>query len=138
MLRSTGEHSAAGLRRLLGSLADILRTDRIGLRPLVPEPPPTIALRGYLNRVFPRTAGLFADLGSSISPACLDGAADSRRADPWAEDLDPRTRGHDHPHAVHILAYTRTHVIRHCWQKATHRSCLLFTQALIGVDLLFA
>ena len=44
--------------------------------------------------------------------------ADSRRANPWAEDLyrRARERGKSHPHAVRILARAWTHVIWHCWQ----------------------
>ncbi|WP_434084837.1 IS110 family transposase [Mycobacterium malmoense] len=37
---------------------------------------------------------------------------------PWAADLydRARTRGHDHPHAVRILARAWLHIIWHCWQ----------------------
>ena len=40
------------------------------------------------------------------SDAICDFAGDSRRANPWAADLyaKARARGHDHPHAVRILA----------------------------------
>jgi transposase len=43
---------------------------------------------------------------------------DSRRASPWAAQLydDAIARGHDHPHAVRILARAWLYVIWHCWQ----------------------
>ena len=52
-----------------------------------------------------------------LRDAVTDFAADSRRANPWAADLydNARTRGHDHPHAVRILARAWLHVIWHCW-----------------------
>ena len=42
----------------------------------------------------------------------------ARRASPWADDLHQRARGrgHDHPHAVRILARAWLFVIWHCWQ----------------------
>lgn len=45
-------------------------------------------------------------------------AADTRHANPWAADLynRARARGHDHPHAVRILARAWLHIIWHCWQ----------------------
>jgi transposase len=48
-------------------------------------------------------------------------AGDSRRASPWAGDLyqRARARGHDHPHAVRILARAWLFVIWHCWQDET-------------------
>src|SRR5215207_7685384 len=53
--------------------------------------------------------------------AVTDFAADSRHANPWATDLyhRARTRGHDHPHAVRILARAWLFVIWHCWQNHT-------------------
>lgn len=50
--------------------------------------------------------------------AACDFAGDSRRANPWAADLYQRAlaRGHDHPHAVRILARAWLYVIWHCWQ----------------------
>jgi len=53
-----------------------------------------------------------------LRDAVTDFAADSRHANPWAADLyhRARTRGHDHPHAVRILARAWLFVIRHCWQ----------------------
>lgn len=47
-----------------------------------------------------------------------DFAGDSRHANPWAADLynRARARGHDHPHAVRILARAWIDVIWRCWQ----------------------
>ncbi len=52
-----------------------------------------------------------------LRDAVTDFAADSRRANPWAADLYNKAtaRGHDHPHAVRILARAWLHVIWHCW-----------------------
>jgi transposase len=56
-----------------------------------------------------------------LRDAVTDFAADSRRASPWADDLyqRARARGHDHPHAVRILARAWLFVIWHCWQDET-------------------
>ena len=53
-----------------------------------------------------------------LRDALCDFAGDSRRASPWAADLyqRARARGHDHPHAVRILARAWAHVIWRCWQ----------------------
>jgi transposase len=53
-----------------------------------------------------------------LRDAVTDFAGDSRRANPWAADLYNRaiTRGHDHPHAVRILARAWLYIIWHCWQ----------------------
>ncbi|WP_230872236.1 IS110 family transposase, partial [Mycobacterium canetti] len=53
-----------------------------------------------------------------LRDAVCDFAGDSRRANPWAADLynRARARGHDHPHAVRILARAWLYVIWHCWQ----------------------
>jgi len=50
--------------------------------------------------------------------AVTDFAGDSHHANPWAADLyqRARARGHDHPHAVRILARAWLHVIWRCWQ----------------------
>jgi len=57
-----------------------------------------------------------------LRDAVTDFAGDTRRANPWAADLynRARTRGHDHPHAVRILARARLNIIWHCWQ--THQA----------------
>ncbi|MPY81198.1 MAG: IS110 family transposase, partial [Actinophytocola sp.] len=46
---------------------------------------------------------------------------DTRHANPWAADLynRARARGHDHPHAVRILARAWLFVIWHCWHDHT-------------------
>jgi transposase len=53
--------------------------------------------------------------------AVIDFAGDSHHANPWAADLyqRARARGHDHPHAVRILARAWLHVIWRCWQDRT-------------------
>jgi transposase len=53
-----------------------------------------------------------------LRDAVTDFAGDSRRANPWAADLynRARARGHDHPHAVRILARAWLYIIWHCWQ----------------------
>jgi transposase len=53
-----------------------------------------------------------------LRDAITDFAGDSRRASPWAADPcnRARARGHDHPHAVRILARAWLFVIWHCWQ----------------------
>jgi transposase len=56
-----------------------------------------------------------------LRDAICDFAGDSRHANPWAADLyrRARARGHDHPHAVRILARAWLHVIWRCWQTNT-------------------
>ena len=56
-----------------------------------------------------------------LRDAVCDFAGDSRRANPWAADLynRARARGHDHPHAVRILARAWLHIIWHCWHDNT-------------------
>jgi transposase len=53
-----------------------------------------------------------------LRDAVTDFAGDSRHASPWAANLynKARARGHDHPHAVRILARAWLFVIWHCWQ----------------------
>ena len=53
-----------------------------------------------------------------LRDALVDFAQDSRRANPWAEDLyrRARERGKSHPHAVRILARAWVYVIWRCWQ----------------------
>jgi len=53
-----------------------------------------------------------------LRDAVCDFAGDSRRANAWADKLyrDARHRGHDHAHAVRILARAWLYVIWHCWQ----------------------
>ncbi|MGH3095343.1 MAG: IS110 family transposase [Streptosporangiales bacterium] len=56
-----------------------------------------------------------------LRDAVTDFAGDTRHANPWAADLYRRARakGHDHPHAVRILARAWLFVIWHCWQNET-------------------
>ena len=73
-----------------------------------------------------------------LRDAVTDFAGDSRRANPWAADVYNRAiaRGHDHPHAVRILARAWLYVIWHCWQDevaydpAKHRAL----QTLLNQD----
>lgn len=53
-----------------------------------------------------------------LRDALCDFAADSRHANAWAADLydRARARGHDHPHAVRILARAWANIIWRCWQ----------------------
>ena len=52
-----------------------------------------------------------------LRDAICDVAADSRHANPWAADLYQRaiSRGHDHPHAVRILARAWIDIIWRAW-----------------------
>jgi hypothetical protein len=54
-----------------------------------------------------------------LRDAVVEFASDSRLSNPWAADLyqRARTRGHDHPHAVRVLARAWIYVIWHCWQE---------------------
>jgi transposase len=65
-----------------------------------------------------RTVGFRWSCDKQLRDAVTDFAADSRLSNPWAADLydRARTRGHDHAHAVRILARAWLHIIWHCWQ----------------------
>jgi transposase len=56
-----------------------------------------------------------------LRDAVCDFAGDSRHANPWAAALyqRARTRGHDHPHAVRILARAWLTIIWKCWTTNT-------------------
>ena len=56
-----------------------------------------------------------------LRDAVCDFAGDSRHANPWAADLyqRARARGHDHPHAVRILARAWVDIIWTCWTTNT-------------------
>jgi transposase len=77
-----------------------------------------------------RAVGFRWACDKQLRDAVCDFAGDSRRANPWAADLyqRARARGHDHPHAVRILARAWLTVIWHCWQDGiaydptTHRA----------------
>jgi transposase len=68
-----------------------------------------------------RTVGFRWACDKQLRDAVCDFAGDSRRASPWAQNLyqQARARGHDHPHAVRILARAWLLVIWHCWQHNT-------------------
>jgi transposase len=55
-----------------------------------------------------------------LRDAVTDFAGDTRHASPWAASLynRARARGHDHPHAVRILARAWLFVVWHCWQDS--------------------
>jgi transposase len=83
-----------------------------------------------------RTVGFRWACDKQLRDAVCDFAGDSRRASPWAQDLyqRARARGHDHPHAVRILARAWLLIIWHCWQNNTaydptqHRALQRFLQ----------
>jgi transposase len=85
-----------------------------------------------------RTVSFRWSCDKQLRDAVTDFAGDSRRASPWADDLyqRARARGHDHPHAVRILARAWLFVIWHCWQDgaaydpARHRAL----QTLLNQD----
>jgi transposase len=56
-----------------------------------------------------------------LRDALCDFASDSVKANPWAADLytRARNRGHDHPHAVRILARAWVDIIWACWSTHT-------------------
>jgi transposase len=56
-----------------------------------------------------------------LRDAICDFAGDSRHANAWAADLytKARARGHDHPHAVRILARAWLTIIWKCWTTNT-------------------
>ncbi|GAB3925108.1 IS110 family transposase [Kribbella albertanoniae] len=68
-----------------------------------------------------RTVGFRWACDKQLRDAVTDFAGDTRRDNPWAADLydRARARGHDHPHAVRILARAWLFVIWHCWQNST-------------------
>ena len=65
-----------------------------------------------------RAVGFRWACDKQLRDAVCDLAGDSRRANPWAAHLydKARARGHDHPHAVRILARAWLTIIWHCWQ----------------------
>ena len=68
-----------------------------------------------------RAVGFRWAADKQLRDAVCDFAGDSVRANPWAAHLYRRAiaRGHDHPHAVRILARAWLFVIWHCWQNRT-------------------
>ena len=65
-----------------------------------------------------RVVGFRWACDKQLRDAITDFAADTRLVNPWAADLydRARARGHDHAHAVRILARAWLHIIWHCWQ----------------------
>ena len=65
-----------------------------------------------------RAVGFRWSCDKQLRDAVTDFANGSRDANPWAADLydRARARGHDHAHAIRILARAWLHVIWHCWQ----------------------
>src|SRR5664280_1320729 len=65
-----------------------------------------------------RVVGFRRACDKQLRDAVTDFAADSRMTNPWAADLydRARARGHDHAHAVRILARAWLHIIWHCWK----------------------
>lgn len=84
-----------------------------------------------------RVVGFRWACDKQLRDAVTDFAADTRLVNPWAADLydRARARGHDHAHAVRILARAWLHIIWHCWQDnlpyepANHRALQRFTAA---------
>ncbi len=68
-----------------------------------------------------RSVGFRWACDKQLRDAVCDFAGDSRHANPWAADLyqRARARGHDHPHAVRILARAWLNIIWRCWQNRT-------------------
>jgi transposase len=68
-----------------------------------------------------RSVGFRWSCDKQLRDAVTDFAGDSRHANPWAKDLydQARRRGHDHAHAVRILARAWLFIIWHCWQNNT-------------------
>lgn len=65
-----------------------------------------------------RAVGFRWACDKQLRDAVTDFAADTRHANPWAADYynRARARGHDHAHAIRILARAWLHIIWHCWQ----------------------
>lgn len=68
-----------------------------------------------------RAVGFRWACDKQLRDAVTDFAGDSRHANPWAAELydRARARGHDHAHAVRILARAWLYVIWHLWQGNT-------------------
>ena len=103
--------------RLLGEIGDC--------RARFPTPESLACLAGVAPST--RQSGKVKHVGfrwaadKQLRDAVTDFAGDSRHANPWAADLynRARARGHDHPHAVRILARAWLYIIWHCWQTNT-------------------
>jgi hypothetical protein len=67
-----------------------------------------------------RIVGFRCAVDRQLRDALVEGAGDSRLSSPWAADIygRARARGHDHPHAVRVLARAWVYVIWRCWQDS--------------------
>jgi transposase len=65
-----------------------------------------------------RVVGFRWAVDRQLRDALVEWAGDSRLSNEWAADLykRARARGHDHPHAVRVLARAWVYVIWRCWQ----------------------
>jgi transposase len=65
-----------------------------------------------------KSVGFRFGADKELRDALCDFAGDSRHANAWAAQFYQRARdrGHDHPHAVRILARAWAHIIWRCWQ----------------------
>nr|WP_290515625.1 IS110 family transposase [Aeromicrobium sp.] len=94
-------------------------------RARLPTPESLACLAGVAPST--RASGKGRQVGSrwacnqQLRDAVCDFTGDSRRANPWAEDIYQQAcnRGHDHAHSVRILAPAWLYVIWHCWQDKT-------------------
>jgi transposase len=66
-----------------------------------------------------RVVGFRWAVDRQLRDALVEWAGDSRLSSPWAADIyrRARVRGHDHPHAVRVLARAWVYVIWRCWQN---------------------
>lgn len=65
-----------------------------------------------------RVVGFRWAVDRQLRDALMEWAGDARLSSPWAADIygRARTRGHDHPHAMGVLARAWVYVIWRCWQ----------------------
>lgn len=65
-----------------------------------------------------RVVGFRWAVDRQLRDALVEWAGDSRLSNPWAADCynRARQRGHDHPHAVRVLARAWVYVLWRCWQ----------------------
>jgi transposase len=65
-----------------------------------------------------RIVGFRWAVDRQLRDALVEWAGDSRLSSPWAADIcsRARARGHDHPHAVRVMARAWVYVIWRCWQ----------------------
>ncbi|WP_353651238.1 IS110 family transposase [Nakamurella sp. A5-74] len=103
------------IARLIGEIGDA--------RGRFPTPDALAALAGVVPST--RQSGKVTTISfrfacnRELRDALCDFADGSRHANPWAEDTYRRAiaRGHDHPHAIRVLARAWTKVIWRCWQN---------------------